>query len=147
MSDLGSLTYLAFAAGILSVLSPCVLPLMPASEPALCCACAAAGTRPSTATATSAGSEAGWGAGSAILSLLYAPTKVVYAIGGTVIGGFAWLFSAGDSDVARAVINPAVRRDYVVTPGHLRGEKPLEFIGREPAPTPTYGAAPPSAEY
>ena len=30
MSDLGSLTYLAFAAGILSVLSPCVLPLMPA---------------------------------------------------------------------------------------------------------------------
>ena len=30
MSDLGSLTYLAFAAGLLSVLSPCVLPLMPA---------------------------------------------------------------------------------------------------------------------
>ncbi len=30
MSDLGSLSYLAFAAGVLSVLSPCVLPLMPA---------------------------------------------------------------------------------------------------------------------
>ncbi len=30
MSELGSLSYLAFAAGILSVLSPCVLPLMPA---------------------------------------------------------------------------------------------------------------------
>jgi cytochrome c-type biogenesis protein len=30
MSELGSLTYLAFAAGLLSVLSPCVLPLMPA---------------------------------------------------------------------------------------------------------------------
>jgi cytochrome c-type biogenesis protein len=30
MSDLGSLAYLAFAAGLLSVLSPCVLPLMPA---------------------------------------------------------------------------------------------------------------------
>ncbi len=95
----------------------------------------------------SAGSEAGWGAGSAILSLLYAPTKVVYAIGGTVIGGFAWLFSAGDGDVARAVINPAVRGDYVVTPSHLRGEKPLEFIGREPPPAPTYGATPSSAEY
>ena len=30
MSELGSLSYLAFAAGLLSVLSPCVLPLMPA---------------------------------------------------------------------------------------------------------------------
>ncbi len=30
MGELGSLTYLAFAAGLLSVLSPCVLPLMPA---------------------------------------------------------------------------------------------------------------------
>ena len=30
MYDLGSLSYLAFAAGLLSVLSPCVLPLMPA---------------------------------------------------------------------------------------------------------------------
>jgi cytochrome c-type biogenesis protein len=30
MHELGSLSYLAFAAGLLSVLSPCVLPLMPA---------------------------------------------------------------------------------------------------------------------
>src|SRR5512134_4082676 len=30
MSELGSHAYLAFAAGLLSVLSPCVLPLMPA---------------------------------------------------------------------------------------------------------------------
>jgi cytochrome c-type biogenesis protein len=30
MADLGSHAYLAFAAGLLSVLSPCVLPLMPA---------------------------------------------------------------------------------------------------------------------
>ena len=30
MSELGSQVYLAFAAGLLSVLSPCVLPLMPA---------------------------------------------------------------------------------------------------------------------
>ena len=30
MNELGSQVYLAFAAGLLSVLSPCVLPLMPA---------------------------------------------------------------------------------------------------------------------
>jgi cytochrome c-type biogenesis protein len=30
MTDLGSHIYLAFVAGLISVLSPCVLPLMPA---------------------------------------------------------------------------------------------------------------------
>jgi hypothetical protein len=29
-----------------------------------------------------------------------------------------------------AVISPAVRGDYVITPSHLRGEIPIEFIGR-----------------
>ncbi len=82
----------------------------------------------------STGAAAGWGALSALSSLVYAPVKVVYAVGGLVIGGFAWLFSAGDNDVARTVTTPAVRGDYVVTPEHLRGERPLEFIGREPEP-------------
>ncbi|MDJ0847437.1 MAG: hypothetical protein QNK04_03545 [Myxococcota bacterium] len=105
------------------------------------------GMAPASAHAESAGSEAGWGAGSALCSLLYAPTKVVYALGGSIIGGFAWIFSAGDNDVAKAVITPAVRGDYVVTPAHLRGEEPLEFIGREPAPAPTYGASPTPPAY
>ena len=52
--------------------------------------------------------------------------------GGGIIGGFAWLLSAGDYQVMYAVITPAVRGDYVVTPAHLRGERELEFIGRDP---------------
>ena len=78
----------------------------------------------------SAGSEAGYGALSAISSLVYAPVKVIYAAGGFLVGGFAWALSAGDQDVWDAVVTPAVRGDYVVTPAHLRGEEPLEFIGR-----------------
>jgi len=30
------------------------------------------------------------------------------------------------------VINTSVRGDYVVTPSHLRGDRPLEFFGRDP---------------
>lgn len=75
---------------------------------------------------------AGWGVLSAFSSLLYAPLKVVYATGGLVIGGIAFGLSAGDSDVWNAVVTPAVRGDYVVTPGNLRGEDTLEFIGRAP---------------
>jgi len=77
-------------------------------------------------------SEAGIGVGAAFCSLLYGPVKIVYATLGLVFGGMAWGLSGGDSDVMKAVVTPAVRGDYVVTPAILRGEEPLEFLGRRP---------------
>ena len=77
-------------------------------------------------------SEAGVGVGAALCSLLYGPVKIVYATLGLVFGGLAWGLSGGDSDVMNAVVTPAVRGDYVVTPAILRGERGLEFIGRRP---------------
>ena len=92
------------------------------------------GLNPGTARAEqSQAAEAGLGAAAALCSLVYGPTKIVYALGGTVVGGFAWLLSAGNYDVMNAIITPAVRGDYVVTSAHLRGERSLEFIGRDPA--------------
>jgi hypothetical protein len=83
----------------------------------------------------SAGFEsAGLGAASAFSTLVYGPVKVVTALTGLIIGPFAWALTAGDSDVMWRVIDTTVRGDYVVTPAHLRGEQPLEFFGREPAP-------------
>jgi len=76
--------------------------------------------------------EAGLGIGSALCSLVYGPAKVVYATLGTVFGGLAWGLSGGDFEVLNAVMMPAVRGDYVVTPSHLRGQEPLEFIGHRP---------------
>jgi hypothetical protein len=104
----------------------------------VCTALAAAvlciGLVPATASAQqrSAAETGGLGAAAALCSLPYGPTKVVYALGGTIVAGFAWALSGGDNDVMRAVLNPAVRGDYVVTPAHLRGQETLEFIGREP---------------
>ena len=82
--------------------------------------------------AESKGSSAGWGSAAAISSLVYGPVKMAYSLMGVVFGGFAWGLSGGDTDVMTAVISPAVRRDYVITPSHLRGEIPIEFIGRQP---------------
>ena len=90
------------------------------------------GTHPSVAQAETGSSEAGYGALSALTSLIYAPVKITYAIGGGIIGGIAWLVSAGDNEVMHAIVTPAVYGDYVVTPSHLRGERDLEFIGRAP---------------
>lgn len=77
--------------------------------------------------------EGGMGVAAALASLIYGPVKVVYAASGLVFGGIAWALSGGDSAVMQAVITPAVRGDYVITPDVLRRERPLEFFGRDPA--------------
>ena len=79
-----------------------------------------------------ASSEAAYGASSAVLTLLYGPAKVANSALGLIFGGFAYGLSGGDADVMDAVITPAIRGDYVVTPSHLQGDRQLEFIGRNP---------------
>ena len=76
--------------------------------------------------------EAGLGVAAGLISLLYAPAKVLYAAGGGLVSGLAYVVSAGDMKVVDPILTPALRGDYVVTPAHLRGERQLEFIGREP---------------
>jgi hypothetical protein len=79
-------------------------------------------------------SEAGIGIAAGLVSLVYTPAKVLYAIGGGAIAGMAYLASAGDQDVTEPILTPSLHGDYIVRPAHLRGEKPLEFFGREPEP-------------
>jgi hypothetical protein len=76
--------------------------------------------------------EAGLGVAAGLASLVYAPAKVLYAAGGGLVAGLAYVFSAGDKEITEPILTPALRGDYVVTPAHLRGEKKLDFIGREP---------------
>ena len=76
--------------------------------------------------------EAGLGVAAGLISLFYAPAKVIYAAGGGLVAGLAYVVSAGDEQVTEPILTPALRGDYVITPAHLRGERQLEFIGREP---------------
>lgn len=80
--------------------------------------------------------ESGMGAAAALSSLVYSPVKLVYAVGGLVIGSLAWVFTAGDTDVADKVYVRSLRGTYVITPEILRGEEPLVFIGRDPSVMP-----------
>jgi hypothetical protein len=77
------------------------------------------------------GRESGLGAAAAISSLVYGPLKLVYATGGLVVGAFAWIFTAGDTQVAEKVFTRSLRGTYVITPEILLGEERLEFIGRD----------------
>ena len=68
-------------------------------------------------------SEAGFGATAAVASAVYGSIKIAYALGGTLVGSLGWILSGGRTDVARAVMQPALRGDYVITPEHLKGLK------------------------
>ena len=96
---------------------------------------------PARAADQNVAASGGLGALAALCSLVYGPLKIVYATGGLIFGSFAWALSGGDSDVMNAVLTPSVRGDYVVTPSHLRGQRPLEFIGRDPRDASDYGGS------
>lgn len=76
--------------------------------------------------------EGGWGVVAGLGTLLYSPTKVLYAGCGLLFGSIAWGLSGGDNDVFNAVVTPAVRGDYVLQPAHIQGRERLEFFGRDP---------------
>jgi hypothetical protein len=78
-------------------------------------------------------SETGVQIAAGLATLVYAPVKALYAIGGGVTAGMAYVVSAGDDDVTEPILTPSLRGDYIVRPEHLRGEKTLEFFGRAPA--------------
>ncbi|MGB0910036.1 MAG: hypothetical protein ACPGYT_06710 [Nitrospirales bacterium] len=81
---------------------------------------------------TSASGEAGLGIGSGLLTLVYFPVKVVYAVLGSVVGGFTYALTGGDLDTAKTVWEPSVYGTYVITPDHLKGNEAVRFYGVSP---------------
>ncbi|PJA80697.1 MAG: hypothetical protein CO149_00805 [Nitrospirae bacterium CG_4_9_14_3_um_filter_51_5] len=73
--------------------------------------------------------EAGLGIGSALLTVVYFPFKLAYAILGGVVGTFTYGLTGGDLETAKAVWEPSFYGTYVITPDHLKGNEPVRFIG------------------
>jgi hypothetical protein len=70
------------------------------------------------------------GVGALLCTLVYSPLKIAYAVSGVAVGGLAWAWSFGNRRVARPIFRSALGGVYVVSPAHLRGERPLHFTGR-----------------
>ena len=66
---------------------------------------------------------------SGALSILYTPVKVVYAGLGGIIGGLAYVVTAGNGQVAQNIWDVSLKGSYWVTPSHLEGNEPLLFQG------------------
>jgi hypothetical protein len=71
----------------------------------------------------------GYGVGAFFTNLIYMPTKFVYATLGGITGGFAYLLTGLNYDLARGIWVPSTGGDYVVTPSMLKGEDPIYFSG------------------
>lgn len=66
------------------------------------------------------------------LTLPYGAAKLVFAILGGFAGGLTYVFSGGNTEAAKAVWDTSIRGTYVITPAHLKGDKPVRFLGVPP---------------
>jgi len=95
-------------------------------------------------------SSAGMQAGAAFSTLLYLPFKVAFAICGGVVGGLAYAFSGGNEKAAASIWHTSLYGTYIITPEHLRGDRPVRFLGvadqtdeaATPQPSPAPAPAP-----
>ncbi|MDR4494167.1 MAG: hypothetical protein AB7P17_07485 [Nitrospirales bacterium] len=71
---------------------------------------------------------------SGALSILYTPFKVVYAGLGGIIGGLAYVMTAGNERVAQSIWDVSLEGDYWVKPSHLEGDESLHFQGQSKTP-------------
>jgi hypothetical protein len=84
---------------------------------------------PSSPSNLSSPEAAGRQAACWALTIPYGAAKMVYSIGGGIVGGFAWAATGGNMAVAKSVWIPSMTGDYIVQPQHLAGEKHLYFVG------------------
>ena len=82
-------------------------------------------------------SSAGMGAAAGLSTLLYLPLKAAFAIGGGLVGGLAYAFSGGNENAAKSIWTTSMYGTYIITPDHLRGDKPIRFLGVPEADTAT----------
>lgn len=73
--------------------------------------------------------QLGWGLAAVGTNLGYMPAKMIYALGGGLVGLLAWGVTAGNGDVAKGILNPSFGGTWAVTPEMLQGREPILFSG------------------
>lgn len=73
----------------------------------------------------------GWGLVSVGTNLGYMPAKMLYALGGGLVGLLAWGVTAGDDNVLHGILDPAFGGTWAVTPENFWDSEnhPIMFSG------------------
>lgn len=71
--------------------------------------------------------------GSWLLTVPYCAGKSAFAVAGAIVGGLGYVFSGGNEQTAQSVWTTSVYGTYIIRPVHLRGEEPIQFLGKSDA--------------
>lgn len=96
----------------------------------------AADPQPATRSEESLAAGAGLGIASLLATIPYGAAKIGYALTGAVAGGLEYAWSGGMKQPAQDIWHSAMGGTYVLTPDHLRGRKPIKFLGDTSDPEP-----------
>jgi hypothetical protein len=89
----------------------------------------AAGQPEGETASTGTPSGAALQAASWLVTIPYGALKVGFALLGGVVGGMTYALSAGDTEAAKSVWKSTMYGTYIITPSHLKGERPIRFLG------------------
>ena len=64
------------------------------------------------------------------LTIPYIVAKSAFALTGAIVGGVGYVFSGGNQDTAQAVWTTSICGTYIIRPAHLRGQEPVDFLGK-----------------
>ena len=79
---------------------------------------------------TESSDDTGMQVASWLLTVPYCAGKSAFAIAGSVVGGLGYAFSGGNSETAQSIWTKTVYGTYILRPAHLRGEEPIQFLGK-----------------
>ena len=81
-------------------------------------------------SSTDSSEDTGIQVASWLLTVPYCAGKSAFAIAGSVVGGLGYAFSGGNSETAQSIWSKTVYGTYTLRPAHLRGEEPIQFLGK-----------------
>jgi hypothetical protein len=90
------------------------------------------------AAADSAAQDVAYGVGSVLGTAVYAPFTATFCILGGVTSGFTFPFAGADT--AGKVATAGCGGTWAITPGVLKGQEHVKFVGGEPPPPPAQSA-------
>ena len=91
-------------------------------------------------------SGVGYGAGAVFGNVLYIPAKLVYALTGSLVGGGAYLLTAGNAQTADTIWRSSLGEISCLRPTWLRVTSRSNFSGPTTTPPETQSAAPQSGQ-
>ena len=81
-------------------------------------------------SSTDSSNDTGIQVASWLLTVPYCAGKSAFAIAGSVVGSLGYAFSGGNSETAQSIWTKTVYGTYILRPAHLRGEEPIQFLGK-----------------